>query len=341
MDIRRPIVIAAFAVLLVAVTLAGCKGCDDDERTVTVNVTEPAAPNAEGMAPTADDPPAAADAPAVEPYDGPTSANASGFKLTSGFANGAGESVRQPIALEQNRVFVTVLDDGNHPIGTLSAFDDAEVHAFLIARDMRQTYYAQASGSIAPGADARGFDFEPREGGDHALVAAFQPNGGTLQAVATPVVIRGNLPQVAGPGVADLTRTMRKSGGDAELVVEPLQPSEGSEMTLRLTRRELGAKATTTVGLRWAVVCTAGIGACEVLSAGRDGLLHWTPTAIGHFVMLIPAAHAFPEAAAKDAALAREALAFGIGVMPKTAAPAVPAAAPAMPAAAPAPGVAP
>jgi hypothetical protein len=318
-------VCAAFALLLLALPLSGCQSCSGDKETKPDNTTPTPSEPAEAEAPppaaaaAAEAPPAAAAAPAQAKvaYDGPQSANAAGYKITSGFSSAGGEPLTQPKALERNGIYLTVLDSGDHPIGDLDVVDDGEVHGFLVARDMRQAYYARTSGSVAPGADARALSFEPREGGDHALVAVFKPRDAGPQAVPTPVVIRGNLPQIAGPGAAGLMRKVRRSTGEVELSVDPLQPTAGAALSMRLVARDLAGKDKGAIGLRWAVICSAGIGTCEVLQADAEGVLRWTPSQVGSYVVLLPATHAFREEAAKDPALAREAMTFGVGVLPK------------------------
>jgi hypothetical protein len=332
----RTRVAASVVVVAVAIGAEGCKGCGSEpvaEPTVGVEAAAPS-PDDKAAAPTPTEPAAAAAAePAAKPaaaepptdYDGPRSENGGGFKVTSGFADASGKPLSQPKALEAGRVFVTALDSGNHPLGKLDVFGGAELHGFLLARDLRQAYYADGSGAVAPGADARALDFVPREGGEHALVLVFRPVGEAPQAVATPVVIKGNLPKVAGPGTRGVPLRLRRPSGDLELVVTPPQPVAGAEVRLSGRRYDAAGADKGGFGLPWAVRCTPGFGRCEVIEGDREGVIAFRPDAAGDSILLMPdhvgrAADAPPIRAGE----ARNATVFGLTVLPAPAAEAKP-----------------
>ena len=154
------------------------------------------------------------------------------------------------------------------------------------------------------------------------MVAIFQPKGGQIQAVTTPVVIRGNLPQVAGPGASGLPRRLKRSDGDISLDVAPVQPLAEADVVLTASTFKPGGEATGPMPLPWAVICTESFASCEVVQGDPAGAIHWRPARPGNRLVLMPDA------------LGKSALVFGIAVMPAAA----PADAPgAAPAAAPAP----
>ncbi len=336
--LRGTTLAAATLVTSAALTVQGCNGCNGEAgktepgKTEAKAETTPAAGAEPAPTPAAEPAPAGQEVKAAETeapaYDGPSSRNEAGFQITSGFVDADGKPMSQPQALAATQFYLTVLDDGAHPIGALTPFADAEIHAFLVARDVRQAYYARGSGPIAVGADARSVTFAPREGGEHALVAIFQPKDGQVQAVTTPVVIRGNLPQVAGPGAAGLPRRLKRSDGDISLDVSPVQPLAEAEVVLKASTYKPGGEATGAMALPWAAICTESFASCEIVQGDPAGVLRWRPARPGNRLVLLPDAKG------------KTALVFGLAVMP--AAPpepgaAAPAAAPvAAPAAAPA-----
>ena len=223
-----------------------------------------------------------------ERYLGPQSESPTGYKLTSGFANQKGESVRQPTALEQNTVYVTALSPDDRPVGDLDKFAGVDVHGFLVARDMRQAYYAKGDGPVAEGADARALKFLPREGGDHAMMVVVSPAGtGQVQTISTPVVIKGALPEVMGPGVSGLTARSRTKGGDVELRSDaPLvvgQMAKLSTVDVDNTGQSKGAHK-----LPFALLYNDQMGYGEVLTWDDAGTTTWRPTEAGTFLVLAP-----------------------------------------------------
>lgn len=314
------------AILGLGLPATGCKGCASEPKAEPPPSAEPAAEPAPAAAPPVAEA-AAAEAPAAAPeevipadYDGPKSENAAGFKVTTGFADAAGNAVTQPEALAPFSVIATALDNGNHPLGKLDVFQGAEVHAFLVARDLRQAYYANGSGAVAPGADARSVRLQAREGGDHALVLVMRPQGEAVQAIATPVVIKGNLPKVAGPGTHGVPRRMRRPSGDVELRVEPDQPIAGAAVRLSGRRYDAAGADKGAFGLPWAVRCSPGFGRCEVIEGDREGVVALTPEQAGEWVLLLPDDVGQPaDAPAPKPNEPRNATVFGLTILPPTA----------------------
>ena len=163
-----------------------------------------------------------------------------------------------------------------------------DVHAFLVARDMRQAIYAKGDGRVAEGADARKVTFLPREGGDHAMIVVLSPAGsGALHTISTPVVIKGALPEVMGPGVSGLTNRSRNKGGDVELRSDKAlvanQPVTLSAVDVDNTGKKKGAHK-----LPFAVIYNDQMGFGEVLSWDDAGTSSWRPAEAGTYLVLAP-----------------------------------------------------
>lgn len=316
---------AALVVLSLALVQTGCKGCGGEP--VAPPKPAPAPEPAAAPAPAPEPAAAAAPAPAPEPkpYLGPQSRSRKGFKLTSGFADGKGKAVSQPTALEANTFYVTALAPDNRPLGGLDKFAGADVHAFLVARDMRQALYAKADAPVAEGADARGVVFTPREGGEHALMIVVAPTGmGEVHTISTPVVIKGALPELMGPGVAKLTSRSRTKGGDVELRSDK-PPVAGEAVTLSAVDLDNTGKDKGAVKLPFAVIYNEEMGFGDVLVFDDKGQTSWRPPEAGRYLVLAP-----PEEGVG-------ALTFKLEVTaPIKGAPAAPSAPPAAPTAAPA-----
>ena len=224
-------------------------------------------------------------------YLGPQSRNDAGYKLTSGFADAQDEAIRQPVALERNTFYVTALSQEDRPIGELDKVAGADVHAMLVATDLRQALYARADSRVADGVDARGLSFTPREGGEHALIVVFKPTGSArTQTVSTPVVIKGALPTVVGPGLASLGRT---SGEKTEVVQLDLDkpPMVGHEAVLSASRPAATKDDDSPTPLpAFVVVYNDQMGFGEVLHLDDKGQVRWTPARSGLYLVLAPPA---------------------------------------------------
>ncbi|GEM_PF-3308471 len=269
---------------------AGCNGCNNDKKTHEAATAPPAADKtAEKAADPVDKPPpkAAAQAePAVVEYRGPRSESADGYKIATGFANSADQPIRQLEAMEKTSVYITVMDKDNSPVGQLGTLAGQQMHAFLVATDMRQGYYSAAAKAVEPGADGRKVEFKPREGGDHALIVAFRTEDGAPRTISSPVVIRGALPSVAGPGIASLPSRSRTVGGEVQLIAQPSRPKVGQTVTFGTTWLDNTGQPTGKPPAQFLVVYNATLGE-GVLIAPRDGqTLTWKPTEPGVYLVL-------------------------------------------------------
>lgn len=236
-----------FFATLVMVASSGCQGCDGGKKPPAPTANESAANGKVAGSETSDKgaaaaavatPPKAAEKP---PYRGPSSKSADGYQLTMGFADNNGTPQRQPEAMEATQFFVTALDPTNRPLGQLADVNGRQLSGFLVARDLRQLLYSEASAAIADGADARRLVFAPREGGDHALIAAFATDRTSLRVVTSPVVVKGALPQLKGPGVAGLSDVAKFPNGSVALTAS--HTTVGAPMVLTLQVRNLSGAA--------------------------------------------------------------------------------------------------
>jgi len=294
--------LAAIALVAGALQANGCSSCSEPKKAAAPTAAQDKAT----PAPEAADRAAAAPAPKIDPsvgakaaaatkadgdkpvYRGPSSTNPTGYTITTGFSNQEGESVGQPSALETTTSYVTVLAPGNAPIGAFDTFSGAEMHAFLLARDLRHAHYTKTSGAVAEGADARKVSFAPREGGDHALIVVFKPIGKATQAVATPVVFKGALPKIAGPGVAGLGPRSRVSGGDVRLIRTPKQAVVGQPLTLSAERLDNTGAVKATERLKFLAIFNDEMGGGEVVIFSAAGTATWTPSAAGTWLAVAP-----------------------------------------------------
>jgi hypothetical protein len=248
-----------------------------------------AAPLPEAVSSAVDVSPADDATPAAVPsYGGPQSESRDHFSVTMGFQDADGKPTARPKAVDTTKFYISVLDPASRPVGQLAKVADAELHAFLVARDLRQALYANASGPAKPGADARAVRFSPREGGDHALLSVFQPAGGRLRVVASPVAISGALPQVAGPGVAGLSE--RATVGKKSFQLETLPAAPQAGRALRLTLRQLDARGQPAVPAKWPflVLLNDELGWGDVVTCDDQGAASWLPPAAGTYLVLAP-----------------------------------------------------
>lgn len=291
---RRPIWAggaAAALLTLVAATQSGCKSCDKEPAAAPA----PAA----GEAPKAD--PAAAVAPAAaataevalaapvspEVYPGPRSESLEGWKITTGFSNLKDEAVTQPSALEDTKVYVTVLNSDSRPVGQFDKLERAELHLFLVARDLRYAVYAHGSGPVREGADARSAVVRSPEGGDHALVAVFKPAGQVARVVSAPLSIKGVLPEVMGPGLGSLSNRGKSEAESLVLTSVPGQLVVGQPVQL-FTHDLKGDAPAGEVRLPYAVILNDQLGWGDVVEWDSAGKATWVPRKAGDFLVLAP-----------------------------------------------------
>lgn len=278
--------------LAAAMTTSGCDGCSSDHSRskATPAATAPAALAAPTPATptTARGASAEAASPEAEPYRGPTSTNPAGYTITTGFRNVKDESVSQPSAVEETTVMVTAMAPNQAPIGELAVYGGAEMHGFLIARDLRHARYWPGTGRVAPNADARALRFMAPEGGSHGLITVFQRPGQPPQAVSAPVTFRGALPKIAGRGVAGLNLRSRIKGGDAVLNVSRQQPKVGEELVLTLSRVDNSGNNAGQLRPAFLAIFNDQIGGGEVLQFSDAGTARWRPTTPGVWLVIAP-----------------------------------------------------
>ncbi|MBM4344862.1 MAG: hypothetical protein FJ100_15960 [Deltaproteobacteria bacterium] len=289
-------VIAVATLALCAQFTAGCRGCGKTDAPPApiappTPAAEPAAPAAQdATAVTAPEAPSPVASPwrAPDVYPGPRSEALDGWRVTSGFSNLKDEQLPEPKALDDTRIYLTALDPEGHPIGNLEKLERAELHVFLVAKDMRHAVYGSGSGAVREGADARSVVVRAPEGGDHAMVAVFKPAGGVPHVVSAPVTIKGVLPEVMGPGVAKLTATARSEAETVVLSSAPQTPVAGQPV--HLTAQDLDAKGGTRgeVRLPFVVVLNDQMGWGDVVEWDATGKATWTPRCPGDFLVLAP-----------------------------------------------------
>lgn len=285
----RTVVLAAVAAA--ALVQTGCKGCSKEpapvaQTTAAAQVDSPAVapPEAVSLA-TAASPAAAVQAPV---YPGPRSESVDHFRITTGFASEKGEPLPQPNALDVNKIYVTVLDPEGRPVGQFDKLERGDMHGFLVARDLRQAFYASALGPVKEGADARALTFSPREGGDHAFIAVFQPKGGKPKVVSAPLSIHGALPEVVGPGVESLS-TRAKAGHDhVQITTSPVQPIAGQPVRFSAQDFDEKGQARGEVKLPFVVAVNDQMGWGDVIEWDAHGQATWTPTIPGTYLLLAP-----------------------------------------------------
>ena len=266
--------------LVVALSQTACRGCESppsprqspsppppDDAAVALP-----APNTPTTAPTAMAPPAETPTPTA----GPAAVDASGFRISTGFLDRRLQPLPQPQARATTQVVVTALDPQGRTLGQLAPVADQQMHGFLVAKDLRHVRYAAADRPVRENADARALPFAPPGGGDHALIALFQPVGGQLHAVTAPVTVAGNLPTVAGPGVSGLLR-LPPSGPHA-LTLLPPTPHAGDDVDLRLTGP----------ALPFIVAVDAAMAHATALLPTPQGTFHWVAPQPGLWLLLVP-----------------------------------------------------
>ncbi len=283
--------IILLCLLAIAVVQTGCKGCGTEQKSqleidrYTIPKEPVAAPAAVATPATASPTAAAAKPEEPEVFHGPKSESDDGFRITTGFANAAGESTPQPQALEMMQVYLSAMDHDGHPQGQLEDLNGAQVYAFLAARDLRQVYFSLAKQSVRQGADARALKFNPREGGDHALIAAFSIAGAT-HVVSTPIAIKGALPQVMGPGIEALSNESRQKNKTLRLISLPeaVVKNQPVQLSIHEFDKENVDKGEITMPLLLIVDQEMGEG--DVVRWDAAGKAIWLPKKRGTFLVL-------------------------------------------------------
>lgn len=215
-------------------------------------------------------------------YTGPTSKSPDGLQISTGFLNADGKPLPQPQAGAINQILTTALDAQGRPLQHLTSLDGQEMWGFLVAMDLRHVQLASAEGPVREAADARMLKFMPPGGGDHALVTVFQPEGGELQAVSTPVSISGHLPEVAGPGLQSLGMTARDAEGEVNLTLLPANPTPTAPLELRFHRQKQLLQPL------YAVLLDPPLGRALVLQpGGGQGNLQWNQPISGEWLLLL------------------------------------------------------
>lgn len=269
-------------------SLPGCNGCSSKSKPAPKATEQTPAPTTDRAEAPKPEPTKAAveKAPPKAPYLGPKSQSPDGYQLTMGLSDEKGTPRRQPIAMEANRFFVTVLDPQTRPVSSLRTVANQQLRAFLVARDLRQLLYAEAPAAIADGADARRLDFRPLEGGDHALIAAFETDDGKRHTISSPVVIKGALPEVMGPEVAGLTTVARLPTGTVTL--DHADAIAEKPVKLSFSRRDLAGQPILSTASRFdpVIVYTSQMGSGSWLADSGDGTWTWTPPAAGNYLVL-------------------------------------------------------
>ncbi|MSQ83213.1 MAG: hypothetical protein EXR77_09935 [Myxococcales bacterium] len=283
--------LSAVGLSLIGFYSSGCRSCKSEEPPKAAAVSAPAV--AEPADATATTLPAAAsvsqgkfEAPDV--YPGPRSEALDGWRLTSGFASLKDEQLTEPKALDDTRIYLTALDAGGHPVGSLEKLERAELHVFFVAKDLRHAVYSSGSGPVREGADARSVVVRPPEGGDHAMIAVFKPTGGVPRVVSSPVTVKGVLPEVMGPGVSSLTLTAKSEAETVVLAVSPANPVAGQPV--QITAQDLDPKGAPRGELRlpFAVIVNDQMGWGDVVEWDATGKATWTPRSSGDFLVLAP-----------------------------------------------------
>ncbi len=288
--LARTVVLAVLAAGALAQT--GCKGCSKEPTPVAAkpapaNVETPAVALPEAVS-AAVLPPGTVSPTQAPLYPGPRSESIDHFRITTGFASEKGEPLPQPNALDVNKIYVTVLDPEGRPVGQFDKLERGDMHGFLVARDLRQAFYAAATGPVKEGADARALTFSPREGGDHAFIAVFQPHGGKPHVVSAPLSIHGALPEVMGPGVESLS-TRAKAGQDhVQITTSPAQPVTGQPVRFSAQDFDAKGQARGEVKLPFLVAINDQMGWGDVIEWDAHGQATWMPTIPGVYILLAP-----------------------------------------------------
>jgi len=285
----------ALTVAVAATAQAGCKSCAKDPPPAATGSGGAEASKAEAAAvapaaaPTAV---AAADPATPEVFPGPRSESLDGWRITSGFASAKDEALSEPRAMEDCKVYLTVLDQGGRPIGQLDKLERAEMHLFLVAKDLRHAVYGHGSGPVREGADARAVTVRAPEGGDHAMIAVFRPSAGVPRTVSAPVTIKGALPQVMGPGVASLGMRAASEAETLLLTSDPSTPTAGQVVKLRAQDIVVAPgkpdQPKGEVRLPYIVLLNDQMGWGDVVEWTPEGYAQWTPPRPGDYLVLAP-----------------------------------------------------
>jgi hypothetical protein len=309
----------------VAVSHSGCRGCDApapksaQPAPAAVEEVESAA-SAAASATKAPPNPAQKAAAAKPAYRGPSSRDADGYQLTMGFADDQQTPRSQPVAMEGTHFFVTVLDPQARTMGALREVGGRQLRGYLVARDMRQVLYAEAVDRISPGADARDLRFRPREGGDHALITAFSTMTGGRKSISSPIVIKGGLPEIMGPGVVGLGAVAKFPSGEATML--PSTAQVGAQAALSFSAMDLsGTPLPPDAKFDSVVVYDDAMGRGSWLPQTAEGAFNWTPQAVGPHLVLAVLRRVDP---ATDKLRPPRAVAFKIDVTAPEQAPAAP-----------------
>jgi hypothetical protein len=282
MGTRRSLLFLALGVGT-AFAQSGCKGCQREPPPVAPAPVAPA-PVVEPPAPPT---PVAAEEPPPS-YPGPRSESLDGWRITTGFASEQDEARTEIRALELTRVYVTALDPGQHPVGRFDKFERGDLHAFLVAKDLRHALYSFALGPIQQGADARKIEFKPPEGGDHAMIAVFKPTGDRPRMISTPVAVKGVLPEVLGPGVESLGSRAKTATEDVLLTTEPATVEAGKPCKLIAHDLDPSGQQRGLVALPFALVANEEMGWGDVVEWGAETYGTWTPKWPGTYLVLAP-----------------------------------------------------
>ncbi len=273
----------------VAISANGCKSCRQEA--APAPGAQPAAPAVAGSAIALAAPASAVVAPepvSPEVYPGPRSESLDGWRVTTGFSSIKDEQMTEPKAMDDTKVYLTVLDAGGHPVGQLEKLERAEMHLFLVAKDLRHAVYGHGTGPVREGADARAVTVRAPEGGDHALVAVFKPAGGAPRVVTSPVTVKGVLPEVMGPGLQSLDL---KGKSDAETVLLVLDPAQAvAGQLVKLTAQDLQPSGQLRGDLRlpYVAIINDQLGWGDVVEWNPEGLATWTPRKAGDYLVLAP-----------------------------------------------------
>ncbi len=278
-------------VTALAAPLSGCKGCGQPPALPAQTPDKAASPGkvvALPKAATETGLPAANSPSDLPTYPGPRSESVDHYRITTGFANNQGEPLPQPVALEKNQVYASVLAPDGHPIGQLDRLERGDMHGFLLARDLRQALYARADGPVKSGADARQLNFEPREGGEHALITVFRIPGQRARAVSAPVAIKGALPEVVGPGLGSLGNRAKAGHDLLQINTDPVEPVFGKPVLITAQDFDEKGAMRGEVVLPFVVIFNDQMGWGEVVEWQAGGKGVWTPPQAGDFLVLAP-----------------------------------------------------
>lgn len=285
----------AVAVLLAAAGLgqSGCKSCGKETPPTEAGKAAQESPAVAGADAAAVQPPQAASAVAApEPvspdiYPGPRSESLEGWRITTGFSTTKDEALPQPSALEDTRIFVTVLNAESRPVGQFDKLERAELHMFLVPRDLRYTVYSSGSGPVREGADARSVTLRSPEGGDHAMIAVFKPTGQPPKVVTAPLSIKGVLPEVMGPGLGSLSNRGKSEAETLVLTSMPGQLVVGQPAQL-FAHDLKGDQAAGEVKLPFVVILNDQMGWGDVVEWNENGKATWIPRKAGDYLVLAP-----------------------------------------------------